>query len=894
MLKNNLYHNSVLGLLSLLLLVGLTNCSTRRNTFQARTYHKLTGHYNGYWNALESLKTGERKLVENATDNYHNVLRVYNYGDEKEAGRVRQLLEKAIKKAAVNIQQHSMVFNREEKNPWIARSYFVMGKAYFLEHKWNAARRTFDFIAKNYPYQVVHYRARLWLAKTYIAANEPEKADAQLNLLQRESKELDFPYKLKKQLTLVLADFFISRHQYSLAYPYLEDALSTCNETSLCTRLLFILGQINQKEGHLTEAAAYYKKVIKRNPPFVMDFAARLKLATSYNSSENDLKYAKKILEKMLKNHQYAAYKGQVYYALAQLDRKAGDMQAMVKNLKLSVSESKNNKLQRQLSALQLATYLYSRKKFNRAGVYYDTALMAMNKRNPDYKKIRKKVTVLKEISRYQDVLIREDSLLHLAKMDTTELYALIDKKIALQVAKKKKQNETGGGATGSVVNFNRPETVSATSRSGLKGWYFYNSQAKAQGYNRFIARWGNRKLEDLWFLKNRTQQSPLPARRTVKNGNGNKVMASGGQPGKGKVQNTTEIAETSRLYYLKNIPFSPEQKQKAKLLIEQSYEKLGFLYLDALKDTSAAIENYKQFLTQFPNNPKRLQVWYYLYTLYNNKGNDNAAVQYKNLILENYPNTIFAQVLENPDYYKILQTNKMAAENLYQRTYNAFEAKQYYRVIDFANRAENRFASDSTLMPKFLFLKSVSLGKVETPDSLYYSLKTLISKYPKSKLVKRANNIIRMLQIQYGIGVTEQERKALLAGQKEGNKGPEYTFDIKAPQQIMIVLNRHKVNSSALLVRLSDFDRKYFQSARLQVSRSIPDDNHTLVLVKTFPNVQVAKLYYKRLRNDNYVFSGIVKNDYQLFIISLKNYPLFYKNKNIELYKQFFKEKYK
>lgn len=891
MLKNNLYHNYVLGLLSLLLLVGLTNCSTRRNTFPARTYHKLTGHYNGYWNALESLKTGERKLEESATDNYHNVLRVYNYGDEKDAVRVRQLLEKAIKKAAVNIQQHSMVFNREEKNPWIARSYFVMGKAYFLEHKWNAARRTFEFIAKNYPYQVVHYRARLWLAKTYIAAKEPEKADAQLNLLQRESKELDFPYKLKRQLTLVLADFFISQHEYSLAYPYLEEALSTCHQAGLCTRLLFIMGQINRKEGHLAEAAAYYKKVIKRNPPFVMDFAARLKLATSYDTNETDLKYAKKILDKMLKNHQYALYKGQVYYALSQLNRKTGDFQAMVKNLKLSVMESKNNKLQRQLSALQLAKYLYSKKKFNSSGAYYDTALMAMNKSNPDYEIIRKKVTVLKEISRYQDVLIREDSLMHLAKMDTAELYALIDKKIALQIAKKKKQKETVGAGSG--VNFNRPETITATNRFGLKGWYFYNPQAKAQGYNRFLARWGNRKLEDMWFLKNRTQQSPLSAQRTAENTNGNKVMVSAGQQGKGKVQNNKEIGETSRLYYLKNIPFSPEQKQKAKLLIEKAYEKLGFLYLDAIKDTLSAIENYKQFLTQFPNNPKRLQVWYYLYTLYKNKGNDKASAQYKNLILENYPNTIFAQVIENPDYYKMLQTNKMAAKNLYQRTYNAFEAKQYYRVIDFANRAENRFASDSALMPKFLFLKAVSLGKVETPDSLYYSLKTLIKKYPQSKLVKRANNIIRMLQIQYGIGVTEKERKALLAGQMNVGKGPEYTFDIKAPQQIMIVLNRHKVNSSALLVRLSDFNRKYFQSARLQVSRSIPDGNHTLVLVKTFPDVQVAMLYYKRLRNDNYVFSGIVKNDYQLFIISLKNYPLFYKNKNIELYKQFFNEKY-
>ncbi len=348
------------------------------------------------------------------------------------------------------------------------------------------------------------------------------------------------------------------------------------------------------------------------------------------------------------------------------------------------------------------------------------------------------------------------------------------------------------------------------------------------------------------------------------------------------------------RAYYLRGLPKTVRDFQQSDSLIVDNYNKLGFLYLEELNDTTGALKTYLALQAKYPDNQYRLQNWYYLYKIYAGLGKTDKSMYYKNFILARYPGSLYAKVLNDPDYYKKLENKHNEAEKLYSRTYQAFGHEQYYRVITYANRALEQYPNDTTVVPQFMYLRALSLGKVEVPDTLYLALQQLIAKYPHHPLAERSKAIVRMLQMEYGIGISEKERQALLAAQNRKKNIGGFVYNNNAPQYILLVTNRRVVNTRALETRLSDFNEKYFRQQPLQISSLILNNNYNLLLVKQFISQQDAMVYYKGLSKDPYVFSGIQKRNYHLFVISDKNYPLFYKEKNVKIYQQFFDEYYK
>ncbi|MBN2616021.1 MAG: hypothetical protein JXR71_10055 [Bacteroidales bacterium] len=889
-MKTSVFHRFI-GLFLMVAVVWVLNgCSTQRNSALSRMYHKLTSHYNVYWNGEQSYKKGFDFIQQHVRDDYNRVLPVFNYGDKKLAQQVKPQMERAIKKASLTIQEHSMVFNGKEEIPWVGRSYLLMGRAHFLDQNYIAARRVFDFISKQYAHQPFQYVAMLWLSKTYIAEGSYEKAQAQLNLLRSLKEEINFPLSVKKQMPLVEANLYIAMKDYETAYGFLEQALKTCSGRDQCTRVLFILGQINQREAHYQLATNYYKKVIKRNPVFQMSFEARLRLATSYDSTHQDLKFVQKTLGHMAKSHMYQSYLGQIYYAMAQVAERSRQDSLMVFELRRSVAASAKDNTQRAVASLKLAKVYFAKGDYLQSKAYYDTTLMSLAKTDPEYAELEKTASVLTELSGYLTTIHTQDSLQRISYMDTAKLYALIDQKIIRFRKQKAEQQQQQ----------NQPLPQQATPPADYTqssgGWYFYNNVTRTKGYNDFISRWGQRKSRDLWFLNAQSGDLSTPTHAMATENQQQSVSSSNQGTNNKAVLAETPLSNNpeSRAYYLKNIPRGTQAMQHSDSLMMDAYENAGFLYLDALHDTVSALQMYQSFLQRFPESRKKLQMWYTLYSLYSAKKDTSKAEQYKNLIVRNYPNTLYAKVVQNPEYYKTLVSDQKKVQDLYARAYRAFENEQYYRVIDYADRADQSYASDSLLMPKFLFLKAASLGKVEVPDSMYTAMQSLIKHYPKSDLVPRARAVIKMLQLEYGIGISPAERAALLAKQKNKTGAGPFTFDPKAPQQIMLVVNRQQIQINALEVRLSDFNNKYFRSAKLRIRSLELNREYSLILVQQFLNADAAQTYYNVLKTDNYVFSGMNPKLYTLFIISLKNYPLFYRDKNLDSYREFFKTNYK
>lgn len=871
-------------LLLILAMMGFSSCSTKRNTATSRAYHSLTSHYNVYWNGLNNLNEGITFLKKNQTDRFDQTLRLYNYGDQKLAKQLKSKMKRTIKKASLGIQHHSMVFGGKEKIKWVRESYLLMGKAYFYAHDYVPAKRIFDFVAKKYLSNPIHYEGMLWLAKTAIETANFEKAEAMLNLLNSQRNAVDFPLDVKNNLPLVMADFYLAKKDEQSAYPYLERGLRLVHNRDMRSRILFILGQIDQNKGDLKAASSRFKKVIKLNPPFQMAFEARLNLAKSYDTLSGDTREITRALEKMARKNQYVDYRDQIYYALAGIAEKNHQDSLMIVQLKKSVRYAKNNDYQKATSALKLADFLFGSGRYIAAQAYYDTAVNAFPNDYPNLDFLKQKTGILSNMVNDLQTLHQQDSLQKVARLDTGALYVLIDAKIKAyqkQLEAKKEADEIALANT--LAN---TENGSGKSKQGFGaggGWYFYNDQAKKRGYADFVKRWGKRKLEDLWFISDKQGQQVAFTGHTEEA----QKTTSASQPKTAQASNPL-----NRAFYLKSLPKTTDDFKRSDSLIMQAYYRLGKVYFEDLHDTIHALDMYSKLDSRFPNNPFQLENWYHLYKIYLGLKQDSAAQIYQQKILNVYPESLYAKVISDPDYYKKLEKAKQEASRLYGRTYAAFEHQQFYRVLTYVRRARQQYAQDTALMPKFLYLQALSVGKLDVPDSLYRYLQSFVKQYPKHPLASRANQMIKMLQKDYGIGISEAERQAMQAKEKASQSLGPYVYEGKGPQLIVVVTDRKQVQTRSLITRLDDFNRKYFGKHKLKINQLSLDNTHQLVSVGNF-TIPEAQAYIKKLQRDTYVFSGIANEKYHLFILSVKNYSLFYREKNIEQYQKFFQKYY-
>ncbi len=879
-LKGLRLHIQFLLLAVVVVMISVSSCSTKKNTWTRRLYHNTTCHYNVFWNGKNSLYDGAEALTKKVNDNYKAVLRIYNYGTLQEAQSLNSQMDRAIKKASIGIQRHSMYFNGKENIKWVKVSYLMMGEAHFYKQDYTSARRVFDYVSKQYSDDPIQYEGYLWLAKTYIETERFEKAEAVINFIQSKKDESKFSGSVEKELLFVIADFYLAQKKYNEAYPYLERCLEVGNKRDVITRVNFILGQINQMEGDLETASYYYQKVINRNAEYRMAFEAKMNLAKSYDENSGDSKAIVKTLQKMAREYKNRDFLDQIYFALGEISMKDGNKEVAIDYFAKSVQFSATNNYQKSESALTLADIYFEDNEYELAEAYYDTAVSFLPQDYPDYETIKNKASVLTELVQLASTIKLQDSLLYLASLDTTKLYALIDDVIQQEIAAREKETEMADEGGVQFVNVGQ-RSRNPNIQTGK--WYFYNTAALSYGYTEFIKKWGNRKLEDNWRLSDK--------RLVMKSYGDDMTEGDDLNPSDSAAVDQSNNPE-NRAYYLKDIPFEEEQKKAAHEQIIQSYKQLGFLYLEDLRDTTNALETYLAFQEKYPDNPFRLESWYALYKIYNERGDQEQASYYKSLILSNYSDSDYAKVITDPEYFNKIGEGKQKALQLYEKTYKAFTREQYFRVITYANNGLEEFSDDTAIAPRLMYLRAISLGKVDVPDTLYASLKELISLYPASPVVPMAKSILNTLSTEYGVG----EPVAGFNNQADSTQAiPSiYTYDENSMHLVLLIVNSKNVEIDPLKVRLSDFKKKSFSLLNVRIKSLMLDNKTTLITIGNFGNKREAEKFYLALSADEYVFSGLNPDDVDVTTISVGNYPVFYKEKDVDGYLRFFNKYYK
>ena len=845
-----------------------------------RAYHNLTSHYNVFWNGEYSLYEGDRQLKSNAKDDYSKVLRVFNYGTKSEAMSLNSQMDRALQKTSVCVQKHSMKFNGRERVKWIDDAYLVMAKAHFYKQDYIPAKRTFDFISTEFKDSNTALIANLWLIKTYIQTEEYPKAIAMIEQLQNKTaSRKKLPKELYRNLDLTIADYYIANKDYGKAIDYLKSGMLQNNDRDTRTRAMFILGQIYMELDDAKRATEQFKKVVKRNPTYEMLFESKMNMAKM--GSSGNAKELYKMLEKMLDDLKNDEFHDRIYYAMAELAMREENIDKAIGYYRESVAAATNNRIQRANSALKVATIFFDRNEYELSQAYFDTAVTSMDKNTtPGYDSLYNISQTLNELVENLTVVKTQDSLIKVANMDSVSRNALIDKIIAEVIEQEKLEEEQRRyeeqmALMGSAIG--NSSIQQSTSSSGA--WYFYNETTLQSGYNDFSKKWGMRKLEDNWRISDKRGINSGIAENAS-------TTADSGDNESDSLANT--YTNHDRGYYLKDLPMTEEQQQEAHHQIAEALYNTGFIYLDRLSDYPRSIEAYQTLDTRYPGNEKELPSWYALYKMNNDLQNKEQADLYKQRIFSKYPESSYANVILDPDYYKKLQEESLQASELYTKTYEAYQQGQYYRVKMNADKALELYEADTALAPRFALLNAIARGRLETIDTMAYSLLNVIKTYPTSSVKPYASTLLAQINDEYHLGLDLGNIASSENNAEQQKLQYPYTQEPNAKHFVMIVFDPLKIRVEPLKVRISDFNKKEFRFKTFEVKNIMLDNQTMLLTLGLFDSEQEAKDYITAMMQSDYLFGGMDKSTFDVLPISVNNYAIFYQEKDVVVYKGF------
>jgi len=345
------------------------------------------------------------------------------------------------------------------------------------------------------------------------------------------------------------------------------------------------------------------------------------------------------------------------------------------------------------------------------------------------------------------------------------------------------------------------------------------------------------------------------------------------------------------RNFYLQHIPLTPEKMEASDEKISKALYNAGFIYKESLQKNPEAILTFADFHTRnMEEHELSIQVYFQLYLLYKEIGNNERMEEYSAIILEKYPDSDYAKLILNPDYFIELQKKHNYLTDLYEKTYKAYEKGQYTMVVYNSDQALE-VNQESEIIPKFLYLKAISMAKTDVVDSMTVNLEKLIEKYPDSEVRPLAENILSNLGLydpNAELSPEEIEAKEQMAAAMS-----MYEINKDGPHHFILIFNGSQINMNAMKTRISDYNRKSHSLDNLNVSGLVFDGVWYMITVSQFPNGLDAMVYYRDIITSNYVFPDSKQDQFKKMVISLDNYPKLYQDKDVEKYHKLFEKEY-
>lgn len=739
-------------------------CSTQKNTAKSRWWHAFNARYNTYYNGAQAYIEGSLEKEQGNRDNFTEMIPLYTVGNKNSRELGKSNFDRAIEKCQKAIKLHSIKrkpvwtknrrktekdlewLGRKEYNPFLWKAWLLMGRSQFNKGDFDEAASTFSYMSRLYQTQPAIYgKARAWLAKCYLEEGWIYDAEDVIRNMQRDS----IHWQARKEWDYTYASYYIHTGDYAKAIPYLRKVIKHEMRSKQRAREWYLMGQLHSALGNKAEAMKAYKRVIRQNPPYEVEFNARIAMTEVMSGSQS--KKMIKRLRRMASSDKNKDYLDQVYYAIGNIYLTQKDTLNAIIAYEKGNSGSTRNGIEKGVLLLKLGGLYWERERYSDAQRCYGEAIGLLDKERKDYEELSRRSKVLDELVPYTDAVHLQDSLQALAKMGEKERNEAIDRVIE-ELKKKEKEEQDrlaeqnaqnviaqNGGNAGNTGNANRQNQ-----RPGNKSsvWYFYNQMAVNQGKAEFQKIWGKRENVDNWQRVNKTVVAFDTPQEMTEEQLDSIARAEALADSLEQVADSAQNDPHKREYYLKQIPFTEEQVQASNLIIMDGLYNSGVIFKDKLDNLPLSEKALRRITDSYPEYENMADVFYHLFLLYSRMGEPQTAETYVEKLRQSYPESPWTTLLTDPYFAENAKFGEHIEDSIYAATYDAFKADRLQEVAANLKISETRFPLGAN-RDKFIFIGG--LGKLNNGDAegCVTDMNTLVEKFPQSELSNLAGMIV-------------------------------------------------------------------------------------------------------------------------------------------------------
>ena len=910
-----------------LLLLGA--CSTKKNTAASRRWHAFTARYNTYFNGKTSFDEQLADMHNNYKENYTERIFLYPISAKpKDKNETGGPFDRAIEKGNKAIKQHSIrkkptrkegwrndpkqvaLQNKEEYNPFLKHCWMLIAQGQFYNADFLQASATFSYIARHYATdREMVASARIWQARCYAELGwlyETETALARL-------KENGFPAQNQKEYDRVYADYLVKSGRFEEAVPELQKVIGQEKNRRQRTRMRYLLGQLQTELGQNEAAYQTFGKVASSNPPYEMEFAARIRQAEVLPPSRYP--QVLKMLHRMTKSDKNKDYLDQVYTAIGNAYMSRGDTANAITNYALGIEKSTQGGLDLAICQIKLGDIYFARKEYVKAQPCFSGALSGIRKEYKDYDRVALLSAVLDELVVHVEAVHLQDSLQALAKLSESERLAVIDKIIEEVKEKEKKEAEDAererylaeqegrGSGLGQRPNM-QANLQSLSVNSGGSSFYFYNDQTVAQGKTQFQNKWGKRVNQDDWRRRDRAMSmaSPLENRHV---GEENRIQFDEeGNPIEAPVDSMQLVMDSlssdpkSREYYLQQIPFSEEDLEASNIIIADGLFNMGMIYKDKLENKQLSVETFRELERRFPENKYRMDYYFQSYLMGLRYKDKPLETEYKNKLIQAFPESDYAKAVADPNYEYNIRMMDRVQDSLYETTYNRYLAND----TSFVRRSYRRFSETyplATLMPKFMFIEALTYVQSGDAAGFKIALQKLVEKYPSADVTELANEMLKgilrgrklvqgnMTGMKWNLRFGLDEYGQLSAV----DSARQFVDNPQSPHRMVLLYPTGAVDRNQLLYAVAAYNFAHFEVKSFDLSMD-EAGSFSMLIVSGFNNLQETLEYYAMIYAPE-GYASAIDRAVSFFPFSEENYETLLHGKTLEEYMTFFVGKY-
>jgi tetratricopeptide (TPR) repeat protein len=869
----------------------LLACSTKKDNYVNRKWHSVNTEYNVLYNGDLALQKGIADVKATYTDNFWDILpleRMQITEEEQKPGDTKNPnFERAETKATKAIQKHSMNIGGFEKNNQIDESYLMLGKSRYYEHRYLPAMEAFNYILYKYPNSNNVYQAQVWR----------EKVNLKLENEQLAIKNLNRTLKGQKIKGQDLADVHSVLAQAYITTNVLDSAIASVKiskkETKLKeekARYAFILGQLYEKLKYKDSAFVAYQEVIdmKRKSPRNYTIYSHLRQTLQFDFETGDTIVFHKKLDKLFENIENKNFRDAIHHQRATFYDKKGNDKLAIVNYNKSLRSMSNDRYLAASNYRNISNIHYKNKDFHASKKYLDSTLIHLAEKNNEFKPLKKKLEILTDVLKYQDIISQADSVIVVSKMSSSDKIKYyqdyIDKlKISDSIAAKKLAENVGitnqnpksdmmsadkpsenmllppgqGGAfppieksqgkmtptTELPITKTLPTDFQINTGGSQSSFYFYNPTTVAQGKINFKKKWGDRKLGDNWKIISNSSEN----------------LTDNSNPDEDVEEETpeknTEIGlepKYTTAFYIDKLP--KEGKVLDSLNIEANYARfqLGSIFKEKLKENKLAITSFEDILVNQPESKLILPTYYNLYQLYGSENGEKASV-YKQKILSEYPESRYASAFNNTSI-----NADITADSEFNALYGKIEKGLFREANAEVDALVKKYDGDE-LNAKFDVLKAKISARLFGLSAYKTALQKIVKNYPKGEETKKIESILTT-----DIPVLE----ALDFG------ATPKTFNL-----VFVTNYPNEISHKNLIEKLSKY-AKESGDVKIKVSNDIYSLDKNMIVLHGIINKMTAESVFNYLKEHK---------DYKLkdtpIIISNEDYKVIQIKKNLEEY---------